>query len=66
MTKWWLSTCCVATAHSVAKSTIFISSAGFARHNNGKGSFWRFQSREVVEWSYDNGTTNSNAGKIGD
>ena len=66
MTKSWLSTGCVASDLSEARSTIYESSSDVERYANGLVSFWTFQPREVGEWSYDNSATNSNAGKTGD
>lgn len=66
MTKSWLSTGCGVADLSEARSAIYESSSDVKRYTNGIVLFWTFQTWEVGEWSYDNSTTNSNAGKIGD
>lgn len=66
MTKLWLSTGCVAADLSEARIAIYESNSDVERATNGIVPFWTFQTWEVGEWSYDNSTTNSNAGKTGD
>lgn len=66
MTKSWLSTGCVVDDRSDVRSIIYESSSDVERSPSGVVPFWTFQTWEVGEWSYDNSTTNSNAGKIGD
>lgn len=66
MTKSWLSTGCVVADRSDVRSIIYVSSSDVERSTNGIVPFWTFQTWEVGEWSYDNSTINSNAGKTGD